>query len=104
MYDLCVDITNDLYVDIAYDLCMGTRLFCQGIHRSCSQALWLPDLLIIRCPDEYPDQDLNGIPHHASLRGHLGVHNQAILMVVIASKDIHDQTCCCVFVTATHQV
>ena len=66
-YDLCVDIADDLCVDIAYDLCMGTRLPCQGMHRSCSQALWLPDLLIIRCPDEYPDQDLDGVPDHASL-------------------------------------
>ena len=63
-YDLSVDIADDLCADIAYDLCL---LPCQGMHRSCSQALWLPDFLIIRCTDEYPDQDLNGISNHASL-------------------------------------
>lgn len=62
--------------------CVYAQRFCpqicmicvwtQGcLARACTEAapqtLWLPDLLIIRCPDEYPDQDLDSIPDHTSL-------------------------------------
>ena len=45
----------------------------------------VPDLLVIRCPDQYPDEDLDSISDHPFFRRHLGIHNQSVLVMVIAS-------------------